>query len=842
MKIQCSCGTKYAFDVTSEMATHPVRFVCQACGQDSSEVVNQLIRRELGVQAPAPTPAPAPVSVRPAAGPAPVVVPSAHPRPASTAPAPPAPPSAPPPGAAPTLRVAAHGAAPAGTPAVAVSTGASAGAPAAARACGRHPGEVAAHTCLVCHKPMCPQCMRITGLVCSAFCRTKAESQGIAVPEFAGQRDVVDRRRWRKVGLVTGAIGAVIVAALGFWFWYAWFGCVPKVAYSHRFANPGYSGRLHLSPQQQLIVLHGGTIARHDLASGKIVWSTELIDRDRIARESVTELEEMKKAKEHAVREGADPDGFRLPTLDRLTKDNIRAAAADFDLQVSGDNVWIVSSEKLTRRAWADGRVDKEIPLESDVGEPERVGTELLFRAGTTDDEPVLRVDLASGDFKSNRPAAAGATATARAGAGRPARGATKTTASTGTNAAPTRSRAIDPSAVATRAQNLPLPNRLALPATIAAAENQRRTQALMDEDDAPPPVTARPAARKPGARVYPEVTERHRTSEGTIEFVTKMLEQKIVTREAMKARPKKSALDGPINQAATVDIANELLNEMQRDGEGSTVEEDESRYQVTVRRGGTAAPWTGEVVGSPSLLLLKTVDLVTSGKGLVVLGKDNRKRWEAKLNYPVGAHNTIDDLSDVRPSDEQGLTLGAGPCVERGDTLYVIDQGMLTSFALADGNARWRLPSVGIAGLWFDDAGMLYLNTTTADPDSIRYSKQIDISRKTQSQVLKVDPKSGRTLWTARNEGLITYIWDKYIYVAESYAGDDDDEEAALMGIKTGLEIPAHIRLRRLDAGNGRVLWEHYQPRCPLDVHFDRNTIQFLFKKEVQHLRFVVL
>jgi hypothetical protein len=169
----------------------------------------------------------------------------------------------------------------------------------------------------------------------------------------------------------------------------------------------------------------------------------------------------------------------------------------------------------------------------------------------------------------------------------------------------------------------------------------------------------------------------------------------------------------------------------------------------------------------------------------------------------------------------------------------------MLTSLALADGKVRWRLPSVGIAGIFFDDRGMLYVNSTTASPDTIKYSKQIDIGTKIDSQVLKVDPDTGKTLWAALNEGMVAYIWGKFVYTAESSAGDDFDSEDEMLGIrtvKTGMEIPAHVRLKRLDAGNGRVLWEHYQQRYPLDVHFDRNTIQFLFRKEVQYLKFVVL
>src|SRR6266404_4277460 len=48
MKVQCSCGAKFAFEITSEMRTNPVRFVCRACGLDASEFVDGLIRQELG--------------------------------------------------------------------------------------------------------------------------------------------------------------------------------------------------------------------------------------------------------------------------------------------------------------------------------------------------------------------------------------------------------------------------------------------------------------------------------------------------------------------------------------------------------------------------------------------------------------------------------------------------------------------------------------------------------------------------------------------------------------------------------------------------------------------------
>jgi hypothetical protein len=43
MKIQCSCGAKYEFEPTPEMARGPLRFVCSQCGLDASEYVGQLV-------------------------------------------------------------------------------------------------------------------------------------------------------------------------------------------------------------------------------------------------------------------------------------------------------------------------------------------------------------------------------------------------------------------------------------------------------------------------------------------------------------------------------------------------------------------------------------------------------------------------------------------------------------------------------------------------------------------------------------------------------------------------------------------------------------------------------
>jgi len=178
---------------------------------------------------------------------------------------------------------------------------------------------------------------------------------------------------------------------------------------------------------------------------------------------------------------------------------------------------------------------------------------------------------------------------------------------------------------------------------------------------------------------------------------------------------------------------------------------------------------------------------------------------------------------------------------VERKDTLYVFDEGVLTAFDLATGNVRWRLPSVGITGLFFDNEGMIYVNATTASPDTIKYSNQIDITRNANPVVMKIDPRTGKGLWTAEVGGLVNYVSGKFIYTMHSYQADDDEASGAYTADSiAGRE--SFLSIKRINPKNGHVMWEHCQKRVPLDVQFDQNTIRLVFRKEVQVLRFFAL
>jgi hypothetical protein len=765
MKIQCSCGAKYAFEATPEMLQNPIRFVCQKCGVDSSDYVNGLIRQELVARPPAAAPVPVAPSLR-------VVTPGSAAPPAPVAPV----------AEAPRLKVAHEQ--------LSAPVEEKAAAP-ASKYCPKHRRNLATYRCLVCQKPMCPECMKLFGYVCSPLCKARAEAEKINIPVYAGQSAVAEAQFWRKTGAVFGTIVTLLVLAVGFWVWYEFIGSKPHPAFSVRFDEPALSGASRLVGKDQLVFLHGGTLARYDLKTKKQVWSQELVTPQ--------------------------------PVTD--------AIAAELQLVVNGQNVWVSSRDKLTHYNWDTGKAFQEIPFAYGSGRVVAEGDELIMLEDMTGGQLlVAHVNPASGETRTEVIDQPGTVATIGENANNTGNPATSgLPMSPGADAG----RPMNPALVAQQAQNLPLPERIALPAILVNSAHQESIQAEINGQDAARPgsqtsaAQARQARLARGTNFFMLVPGKY----GFVQFSVGLLESRIITRQAMKAAPQKSTLDGDLNVTKTADVANETLNEMQRNRGGDTVQEDESRYLVSLHRPDStgAADWTGEVVGPPSVLSLKTVNVLVAGKTVIVLDKSDKKLWQAEFTYNIPGG---DDLAG------EESPFGEGPVVERGDTLYVFDQAVLTAFDLATGNARWRLPSVGVVGLFFDDQGMLYVNTTTADPDNIKYSRQIDVTQKIEASLFKIDPQTGRTLWNTKPGGFISYLSGKFIYTVEIYdPGEEENKVADLAGITP---TPPHVQIHRINPKNGQIMWEHYQERAPLDVQFKDNSIELVFKKEVQVLKFL--
>lgn len=799
MKLECSCGAKYAFDTTPEMVQNPVKFVCPNCGQDSSAFVNELIRREYGA-----------------------------PNPVITAP-PPEPP--PPPAAsagAPRLRISREQAPmePAQQPAVPIS-----------KYCSRHRGELATEHCVICKKPICPKCLVEFGYFCSPLCKGKAEAQNIATPVYAGQKFEVEKRFWRKIGLIFGSVTAALVLFLGAWTWYAWFGSVPHTYFAVHFDSNSraYSGSSQLVGKDQIVFLHGGLLARYDLNTKKQVWSQQLVTPEQVA--DLVKLQEAE-----AAREKADgDDGIGPPiTHDQRLKAARNELEAALGLRVSGRNIWVgrtvqstnpadiyaPAKYQLTHYDWDSGRIAQQVTVPEDAGEFIERSNELVLLSQTdVGAEYVTHISLADGAIRKEEFYDPGATK---------AIAANDTSRGTGINAAngglfSPGNQPLDPNKVTAQAQNLTLPARIALPALLGNASHEQQLEAALKDGSSRP---QKPAA-KPARRIA-EHFQLIPSENGYIQFAAHLVEEKFITRSAMKAPPKKSVLDDAnLNATRTADVANELLNERQRDSGGGDVTEDVSTYQVSLRR--TDSPdvvdWTGEVTGPPQIFPLKTVNVLTAGKTVIVFDKTNKKLWEATLTYsvPVGDPEFF----------KEAAQFGAGPCVEHGDTLYVFDQAVLTAFDLTTGNARWRLPSVGIVGLFFDDQDMVYVNTTSASLDDIKYSRQIDITKSTDDVLLKVDAQTGKTLWRIKPGGFISYVSGKFIYAIQSYDPNPTDEDV-LNDTMAGLQKRPYMRIVRISPKDGRTLWDYERYSCPIDVEFNENSIELVYKQSVQVLRYL--
>jgi hypothetical protein len=662
--------------------------------------------------------------------------------------------------------------------------------------------------------------MQVFGYACSPLCRAKADSHGIKIPVYEGQQTVVDARIWRRTARIATAIGVVTVAILAVWFWYEWFGSMPKVAFSVRFDNAAYSGQSAFAGKDQIVFLHGDILARYDMKSQRQVWARPLVDQDQIQIKVDKEIKAIQARIDRANNEGRERVP-KMPSRETLTARMQKQAAAQLELRLHGQNVWVASADKLVRYDWETGEAVKEIFMKGGFSGLIPRGNEMLLVDAVSRKPTVTHINLDTSETRiEDLGARAAPTLAGLENSGSIGPGGSRTaglpTGTPGTDA----DKPLDPAKVAADAQHLSYPARLALPATLAANLNQEKALKELDDQGRAQIPTGAP---KEDVSLIP-------AGDGFVQFSVQLLESKIVTRSGMRATPGKSALDGPATVANSATMANEILNEMQRARGGDVVHEDQSRYQVKLNSPGTSDGWSGEVIGFPALIPLKTVTVLVADKTMMVFDKAYKKIWQSTLNYPINGW--------MGALEGENAPYGMGPLVERKGALYAFDQGVLTAFDLATGNVRWRYPSVGIVGLFFDDKGMVYVNTTSAGPDNLRHPREIDITRKDSAVVVKLDPRNGKILWTAEPGGLVNYASGKFLYTVVSYMPEEPEESDPYHEDPP----PPYLRIKRIDPRTGRVNWEHFQQRAPVDIQFDENTIRMVFKKEVQVLKFLAL
>jgi outer membrane protein assembly factor BamB len=308
-------------------------------------------------------------------------------------------------------------------------------------------------------------------------------------------------------------------------------------------------------------------------------------------------------------------------------------------------------------------------------------------------------------------------------------------------------------------------------------------------------------------------------TTPNVAHFTRRLIEERIAVQTSAKKKSGPLLVDsGNLRASQGMAAAEEMINQSAPDQKT-----DQSLYEVTIERyfGGGPA-WTGQVAGRPFFFAQKTVDLLVAGQTLIVFNKNNQKLWEAKLTYPIAY--------EKRDTDE-------GPALEVGSKLLFYDQGVLTAFDLKKGDVQWRVNSVGITSLTPDGRGNIYLSSSTAGPENIRYTQQVNFNEKIYPMIVKVELKGGKVLWQSPRVGSNCQVSDDYVYTSDSQISGLDMMKTA-MGGDGG--TPVHWRLHRLNPSSGAEKWEWYREGAPQTVRLRGKQILLHFKKDLRLLKYM--
>ncbi|HEY1173882.1 MAG TPA: hypothetical protein VGH19_21130 [Verrucomicrobiae bacterium] len=267
------------------------------------------------------------------------------------------------------------------------------------------------------------------------------------------------------------------------------------------------------------------------------------------------------------------------------------------------------------------------------------------------------------------------------------------------------------------------------------------------------------------------------------------------VTRvQVMRDAPKKSKLNANTSIMSNPGaIAEDVFNDIKRSEGGQFESVDLSTYQVTVNRilkSGGEGTWEGEVSGEPAFYSGKTVDLIVGHQEIIILSKANKVIARRGLNFPTGAMGGLAFRRRENP-----------PFLETADTLYFWDKGTITAFDLPSGNKRWDFQNVGITSVVADDDGGLYVCGTTAKPESIQFSEDINIEDRPRAQFFKLDARTGKKDWEGKEGAKDVYLTGKFLYTTRP-AG-------STLGLMGGDDSAGRTYIHRVNPRNGKIEWE---------------------------------
>jgi hypothetical protein len=165
-----------------------------------------------------------------------------------------------------------------------------------------------------------------------------------------------ERRQFRIIGWIAGAVALVIVALLGAWGWFAWVGSKPRLSYSVKVPGAEASWRTEFLGPRVVLMVSPDHATAHDLNAGKDLWSVSLSEKES--------------------GEGARPQIY----LDK-------------------DSVWICLGTRVLRLNRATGEMKQTIPITGQFKSFTPSDTSLLVVSAKNETTRLAcRIDLASGE------------------------------------------------------------------------------------------------------------------------------------------------------------------------------------------------------------------------------------------------------------------------------------------------------------------------------------------------------------------------------------------------------------------------------------------------------------
>jgi hypothetical protein len=749
----------------------------------------------------------------------------------------PTPAMAPPAAAQPGLRMKAHGAPAEPPPAAPV---AAAAAPVeVGRFCSKHQNQPAVESCRVCHKPMCAQCMKQFGYVCSIFCRDQAANKKVVVPKFAGQKKMYqDQAASSRTKLIVVCATLVLLVVAGVGIWYTYMAREPKVVYSVTFPKLDASDRefeefiapetYELIAPNRLLAMKNKRVSLMDVLKKQELWSIPLQTEAEAAAEKAARDKNAETVKNAPViRDGEGRIQKRVGPLDPIAWKDERELS-DPRVIAAGNDLWMVFRVRLFRLDMATGAKKDSGIADKIIGMRASTNCILVTTRTEAGAQNLVRLAVADGSQQTEEiaPAAKGG-----------ARGSTTSTNTTGarpTMAAttPTNRPAANPMTMASGTRG-PAPGaRAAGPMTRGGTPAARSTNAGNNAIAMANSLAGTKKADAADLFDYSDDFSEPFIAAGpnVVEFKTRLLERRTTERQAMKPAPApgKSVLDDKnLTASRGVDLAEEMANQAQREATGGVELQNVSRYEVSLHRrfAAGAQDWKDEVIGQPAFVPLETVDLVTGFTNLIAFDKNNKKLWEAKLTFPVPYYSRFLDEEVNQPA------------LETKDAVYFADKGMVTRFDKDTGNPRWRYNTVGVSRITSDSRGDIYVDTTTDKPESIKYSQQVSFREKAELQIVKLEGATGKKLWDTKYESDTYHSRPsgKFLYSTRSWQIQDP------LRLEEGPDTLFNIKLVKPSDGN--AIWTYPVPgKHPTGTQIQEKWILLKFREKIIVLNFFSL